>query len=321
MPDAVTISYPSVPDGGSVSRIDFKGVRHVGGCMPRATRDGVSIYYEYERGDGEGRSPVVFVQGLGFGRWMWRWQREAVADEYDVVAPDNRGTGRSDAGLPPLVGRLPGTLRGLVLLKLAGYSIGGLAADLEAVLADAGIYDAHVVGASMGGMIAQRYALEYGRTKSLTLFCTSHGGPDAAPVPDETQEHMFDTPEGATERETLRHRMRPAFNDRFTNRNPHLIDRILEWRLEQDASEAAREAQAAAVLNFDVSDRLDRLRVPTLIVHGTADRVVPVENAHLLEEKLSDSRLELVEGGSHLFFIEAADRINERLRSFLAEQD
>ncbi|QCW01843.1 alpha/beta fold hydrolase [Natrinema pallidum] len=289
--------------------------------MPQATRDGVSIYYEYERSDGEGRSPVVFVQGLGFGRWMWRWQREAVADEYDVVAPDNRGTGRSAVGLPPLVARLPGTLRGLVLLKLAGYSIGGLAADLEAVLDDAGIYDAHVVGASMGGMIAQQYALEYSRAKSLTLCCTSHGGPDAAPVPDETQAHMFDTPDGASQRETLRHRMRPAFNERFTNRNPHLIDRLLEWRLEQDADDPAREAQAAAVQNFDVSGRLDGLRVPTLILHGTADRVVPVENARLLEEQIADSRLELVEGGSHLFFIEDADEVTETVLSFIDAQD
>ncbi|WP_222920414.1 alpha/beta hydrolase [Natrinema sp. SYSU A 869] len=289
--------------------------------MPQATRDGVSIYYEYDQSDGDGRAPVVFVQGLGFGRWMWRWQREAVANEYDIIAPDNRGTGRSDTGLPPLVPRLPGTLRGLVLLKLAGYSIGGLAADLEAVLDDVGIYDAHIVGASMGGMIAQRYAIEYSRAKSLTLCCTSHGGPDAAPVPDETQEHMFDTPDGASERETLRHRMRPAFNERFTNRNPHLIDRILEWRLEQDADDPAREAQAAAVQNFDVSGRLDGLRTPTLILHGTADQVVPVENARLLREKITDSRLELVEGGSHLFFIEDADRVNEMLLEFLEEQD
>jgi pimeloyl-ACP methyl ester carboxylesterase len=289
--------------------------------MPQATRDGVSIYYEHEQRDGDGRAPVVFVQGLGFGRWMWRWQREAVADEYDVIAPDNRGTGRSDVGLPPLVARLPGTLRALVLLKLAGYSMGGLAADLEAVLDDAGIYDAHIVGASMGGMIAQRYALEYSRTKSLTLCCTSHGGPDAAPVPEETQERMFDTPDGASERETIRHRMRPAFNERFTNRNPHLMDRLIEWRLEQDAGAPAREAQAAAVQKFDVSDRLDGLRVPTLLLHGTDDQVVPVENARLLEEKISDSRLELVEGGSHLFFIEDDELVNEHLLAFLDEQE
>ncbi|MHC3436704.1 alpha/beta fold hydrolase [Natrialbaceae archaeon A-gly3] len=283
--------------------------------MPWATRGGVSIYYER---DGEG-DPVVFIQGLGYGRWMWRWQRDALADEYEVIAPDNRGTGRSEDGLNRLVKKLPGKLRGLVMLKLAGYSISGLAADLEAVLADARIYDAHLVGASMGGMIAQQYALEYGRAKSLTLMCTSHGGPDAVPVPEETQEQIFDVPKGASERGKLRHRMRPAFNDCFTNRNPHLIDRIIEWRLEQDASEPAREAQAGAVLAFDVSDRLAGIRVPTLILHGTDDRVVPVENGRLLQKKLPDSRLEVIEGGSHLFFIEDHERVNEELRAFLAE--
>ncbi len=289
--------------------------------MPQATRDGVSIYYERDESDGDGTAPVVFVQGLGFGRWMWRWQREAVTDRYDVIAPDNRGTGRSDVGLPPLVARLPGPLRALVLLKLAGYSMDGLAADLEAVLDDAGIYNAHIVGASMGGMIAQRYAVEYTRAKSLTLCCTSHGGLDAAPVPEETQEHMFETPDGGGKRGTIRHRMRPAFTERFTNRNPHLMDQIIEWRLEQDADEPAREAQAAAVQGFDVSDRLERVRVPTLILHGTDDQVVPVENARLLEEKLPNSRLELIEGGSHLFFIEDDELVSEHLLEFLDAQD
>ncbi|TYL39547.1 3-oxoadipate enol-lactone hydrolase [Natronococcus pandeyae] len=286
--------------------------------MPRVTRDGVSIYYERDEGDG---TPVVFLQGLGFGRWMWRWQREAVSGEYGVIAPDNRGTGRSDAGLPPLVPRLPRKLRAPLIFKLAGYSIGGLAADLEAVLDEEGIYDAHIVGASMGGMIAQRYALEYSRAKTLTLCCTTHGGPDAVPIPDETQEHIFDTPKGASEREVLRHRMRPSFNERFTNRNPHLMDRIIEWRLEQDADEPAREAQAAAALEFDVSDRLERIRVPTLVMHGTNDEVVPVANGKLLDEKIPDARLELVDGGSHCFFIEDADRVNQRLRSFLDAHD
>ena len=288
--------------------------------MPRAIRDGVSIYYEHDERD-DGRTPVVFVQGLGYGRWMWRWQREAVGEEYDVLAPDNRGTGRSDAGLPPLVARLPRKLRAPVLFKLAGYSIEGLAADLEAVLEDAGIYSAHLVGASMGGMIAQQYALEYSRATTLTLCCTTHGGPDAVPVPDETQEFIFDVQAGASERETLRHRMRPAFSERFTNRNPHLMDRIVEWRLEQDADDPAREAQAAAVLNFDASDRLDRLRIPTLILHGTADRVVPVENAGLLEEAIPNARLERFEGGSHLFFIEDANRVNAELLAFLEDHE
>jgi pimeloyl-ACP methyl ester carboxylesterase len=286
--------------------------------MPRVTRDGVSIYYEREA---NGEAPVVFLQGLGYGRWMWRWQREAVADEYDVIAPDNRGTGRSEAGLPPLVPRLPRKIRAPLIFKFAGYSIGGLAADLEAVLDAEGIYDAHIVGASLGGMVAQRYALEYTRAKTLTLLCTTHGGVDAVPIPDETQQHMFDEPKGASRRELLRHRMRPAFNEGFTNRNPNLMDRIIEWRLEQDASDPAREAQGAAGVAFDVGDRLDRIRVPTLVVHGTNDRVVPVANGKLLDEKIPDTRLELVEGGSHCFFIEDAERVNQVLLSFLDAHD
>ena len=301
--------------------LDFKTVDHVGCRMPRVTRDGVSIYYERnEREDGTTSDPVVFVQGLGYGRWMWRWQREALTDEFDVIAPDNRGTGRSNAGLPPGVSKLPRRLRAPLLATLGSYSIEGMTADLEAVLEDAGIFDAHLVGASMGGMIVQQYALEYSRAASLTLCCTSHGGPDAVPIPEETREHIFATPDGATERERLRHRMRPAFSERFTNRNPHLMDRIIEWRLEQDATEPAMEAQAGAVRSFDVSDRLDRIRVPTLVLHGTADRVIPVENARLLETKIPNATHETIEGGSHCVFIEASDEVNDHLRTFLRER-
>nr|WP_275574379.1 alpha/beta hydrolase [Natrinema altunense] len=63
------------------------------------------------------------------------------------------------------------------------------------------------------------------------------------------------------------------------------------------------------------------IRVPTLVLHGTDDRVAPVENARLLEEKIADSRVELVEGGSHLFFIENADEVTEAVLSFIDAQD
>ena len=285
--------------------------------MPYASRDGVSLYYERDREDDS--ETVVFVQGLGVGRWLWHWQREAFAEEYDLLLPDNRGTGRSEVGLPPLVGRLPESLRGLVLLKLAGYSIEGLAADLEAVLADAGIDRAHVVGASMGGMIAQQYALEYDRAESLGLVCTTHGGDEAVPIPEETQTQMYATPADATERETIRHRMRPALTAEFFESNPETIEQILDWRLEQDADELAREAQGAAGLAFDVSDRLDEIELPTLVIHGTADRVLPVENGRLLAEKLPQARLELLEGAPHMLMIERADEVNELLGSFLSD--
>jgi len=287
--------------------------------MPYASRDGVSLYYESEQREGD-RDTVVFVHGLGVARWSWNWQREAVAEEYDVLLPDNRGSGNSEAALPPVIPKLPRPLRLLLFTKVAGYSIEGLAADLEAVLADAGVEEAHVVGASQGGMIAQQYALDYDRARSLALLCTTHGGDEAVPIPDETVETIFDVPDGASERETIRHRMGPAINDEFAENNPELIEEILDLRVEQDAGEVARESQGGAGANFDVSDRVGDIDVPTLVLHGTADRVLPVENARLLAEKIPGSRLELVDGGAHLFMIEDADRVNELLLGFLGSQ-
>ncbi len=287
--------------------------------MPYTTRDGVSLYYEHDQSGGD-RETVVFVEGLGVGRWLWHWQREAFADAYDLLLPDNRGSGESDAPLPPVVPRLPQALRVLWFLKIGGYSIEEMAADLEAVLADAGVERAHVVGASMGGMIAQQYALEYDRAESLCLLCTTHGGEDAVPIPDETQAQIYDTPEDATERERIRHRMGPALTDRFVAENPETIDQILDWREEQDADEVPREAQGAAGANFDVSDRVRTIDLPTLVLHGTDDRVLPVENGRRIAEKLPDARLEILEGAPHMLMIERSKEVNELLEAFLAEQ-
>jgi pimeloyl-ACP methyl ester carboxylesterase len=283
--------------------------------MPTVQRDGVQLYYEFDdRGTAE--PPLVFVQGLGVGRWSWHWQREAF-EEFDLLLPDNRGTGRSEAALPPIIPRLPRPLRLLLFTKLAGYSTAGFAADLDAVLADAGIDEAHIVGASLGGMIAQQYALDYNRAASLSLLCTTHGGDEALPIPDETIEQMFDVPEGADERETIRHRMEPAIGAEFVESSPDVIEQIVDWRLEQDAGEVARESQGAAGVNFDVSERVHEIDLPTLILHGTDDRVLPVENSELLAEKLPDNRFEKIDGGSHLFMIEDSEQVNDHLRTFV----
>jgi len=285
-----------------------------GYTMPTATNDGVAIHYEVDDpADGErppgsrssperssdGAEPVVLLEGLGYGRWMWRWLRERLADEYRVLVPDNRGTGDSDAPEGP-------------------YTMAEMAADVEAVLADAGIDRAHLVGASMGGMTAQQYALAFDRAATLSLLCTSHGGEEAVPMPEETAAVIFEVPDGVDERETVRRRMAPAVSDGFYDWDPELVERIVDWRLEQDATEAGRDAQAAAVQAFDASDRVGEIDVPALVLHGDADRVVPVENGRTLHETLPDGELVVVDGGPHLFFLEEPDRIADRIRAFLA---
>lgn len=268
--------------------------------MHTADHDGVSIAYEERGRDPTTAETVVCCEGLGYGRWMWNWQADHLAESYHVVLWDNRGTGDSDVPEGP-------------------YTIEQMAGDLEAVLADIDVDSAHVVGASMGGMVAQRYALTYDRADSLTLLCTSPGGPDAVPTPESTLDRMFSVPDDADEREAIRYKMEPAVSDGFIEENADLVERIVDWRLDSDAPPAARQAQAAAVQAFDASDELDGIGVPTLVAHGTSDRVLPVENGELIAESIPDAEAEFVDGGAHLFFIEEADRVNDRISEFLAD--
>lgn len=267
-------------------------------CMPNVTRGGVSIDYAV---DGDGDDPtVLLVEGLGYGRWMWQWLTEELADDYEVIRPDNRGTGDSDAPEGP-------------------YTISELAADMGAVLNDHGVDTVHACGASMGGMIAQELALTDERVASITLLCTSPGGERAVEMPPEVREHVFDPPEDLDARERVRYLMEPAVSDGFYERESELVDRIVDWRLASDATPTGRQAQAAAVAAFDATDRLDTLDAPTLVLHGTDDRILPVANAELLSDLLPNATVELIDGGPHLFFIEDRNVVNGRIASFLDE--
>jgi pimeloyl-ACP methyl ester carboxylesterase len=265
--------------------------------MPYADNDGAKLAYDLD-GPADAET-VTFVEGLSYGTWMWNWQREAF-DEYRTLAWDNRGTGDSDEPEGP-------------------YTVAEMAGDLEAVLDDAGVERTHLVGASLGGMIAQHYALEYDRAESVALLCTTPGGDDAVPIPEETQARMLNVPDEYGAAETIRHKMRPAFTEEFWADHRELLDRIVDWRLDTDPSDRAYEWQSAAAVAFDASDRLDELTLPTLVLHGTEDRVLPVENGRLVADLIPDATLVEIEGGSHLFFIELAERVNGELREFLSD--
>ena len=270
--------------------------------MPTVSNDGTEIHYTV---DGSGGPVVVAIEGLAYGRWMWRFLTDELDEAFTVLRPDNRGTGASET--PP-----------------GPYTIEEMATDVRAVVEDyAGPEDdgdgVHLVGASMGGMIALSYANSYDDVESLTLLCTSPGGELAAPTPPEVLEHIMSAPEDATDREVIRHRMEPAVSEGFYDREPDLVDRIVDWRLEGDADDDGREAQAQAVMAFDSTDWLDEVDVPTLLLHGTEDRVLPVENADVLADRLPNATRELIEGGSHLFFIERRETVNGRIRAFLEE--
>ena len=195
-----------------------------------------------------------------------------------------------------------------------------MAGDLEAVLADAGVERAHVVGASMGGMIGLQYALEYDRAKSLTLLGSTPGGRDAVlPDPDVQMEMTAGVAQPA-DREELRRRTRMALSEEFVETNDDLVERIVDWRLDADATPRGRFLQAVAATSFDANGQLADVGVPTQVLHGTDDRVLPVENGRLLAERLPNATYPPIEGAGHVCNLERPGEFVDAVERFAFER-
>lgn len=260
--------------------------------MTTARRDGVSLYYETE-GDGE---TVAFLGEIGFGAWQWGWQHAALAGPYEALVPDMWGTGRSDA-------------------SSNSYSVENLTADLEAILADHGSRRVHLVGVGLGGMVALQYAHEYDRARSLTLIGTSPGGPRAR-LPAAPRERLFAPPD---DRDALRESLSGLFSEEFVSEQPEVIEGIVEWRAAGDADRAGWGAQNVAFEGFDASNWLYEITVPALVLHGSDDEIVPVENGRLLADGLPKATYETYEGVGHGVWIERSRPVNDRILRFLDE--
>ncbi|MDS0279193.1 alpha/beta hydrolase [Halomicroarcula sp. S1AR25-4] len=252
--------------------------------MPTATNRGVSLHYET---DGDGPT-VVFVGDVGYGAWLWGWHYDALAGPYETVVWDLRGTGDSDAPAGP-------------------YDVPTLAADLEAVLADHGVGSAHLVGAGLGGMIALRYAHEYNRARTLTLYCTAASG-DAVDA-DALRSLSLDAGDTAS--------LDGAFSPALREADPALVERVTEWRRADDATGEAFAAQAAAATGFEAPP-LYEVTQPAEVYYGVEDPVVPVEAAASLADDLPRGTGEAVEG-RHCCYVEHATVLTDRLTAFLDE--
>ncbi len=245
-----------------------------------------------ERGDGR---PLLLIQGLGYGRWGWDPVVPGLAERYRVLSFDNRGIGDSDKPEGP-------------------YTAAEMARDAVQVLDDARVESAHVVGASLGGMIAQELAVSHPeRIDRLVLCCTTPGGEDAVPMPQQTVRLFAE----AAELEPQVALRRFVENSLGAAPPEGLADELFRRRVENPPDPLGWQAQAAAGMTF-AGTALGAISAPTLILHGTADNVVDHGNASLLAARIADSRVELLAGAGHLFFWEQPDRFVELVTEFLA---
>jgi pimeloyl-ACP methyl ester carboxylesterase len=262
----------------------------------RFARNGsVALAYDV-RGRG---SPLVLIQGVGVGRWGWEPVADRLARRFQVITIDNRGIGASDTA--------PGH-----------YSTRMMADDVLAVLDDAGIQQASVVGTSLGGMIAQELALAHPeRVDKLVLVATIPGGPRSRPMPLGTS-YLFASAPLMTSQAKLREFVQKTLGPATLRRRPRIARRLAARNLAHPQSESAWRAQIAAGMLFNPLGRQRRITQPTLVVQGTADQVVAPDNAEVLAGLLPNARVQRFHGAGHLLYWEQPRRFVRVVTDFLA---
>jgi pimeloyl-ACP methyl ester carboxylesterase len=234
-------------------------------------------------------APLLLIQGMAAHHEMWGEEllRE-LEGRFDIVAYDHRGVGRGDRADVP-------------------FTVADLADDAAGVIASAGWTDAHVLGISLGGMVAQELVLRHpSAVRSVTLGCTSPGGPGG--VISETSYRMVE----AIATRDVEHGLRTSFEANLSRRYAARVPGAFEiYRRRAHAVRVPVPVvlmQFQAALAHDTTDRLRDVAVPALILHGIADAGIPVANAHQLAALLPAAEVQLFEGAGHLFWWEEPDR-------------
>jgi pimeloyl-ACP methyl ester carboxylesterase len=243
-----------------------------------------------ERGSGV---PLLLIQGLGYARWSWDPVVPGLAERYRVLFFDNRGIGESDKPEGP-------------------YTARAMADDALQVLDEAGVERAHVLGASLGGMIAQELAAAAPeRVDRLVLCCTTPGGEATVPMPEVTV-RLFQEAGSLPPEISLR---RFVENALAADAAPGLVDELYRRRLANPPDPVGWPAQAVAGMGFAGVD--GAIAAPTLLVTGTDDNVVDPRNTDVLAERIPDARVERIPGTGHLFFWEQPDAFVRIVTEFL----
>lgn len=227
---------------------------------------------------------MLLVPGWGGSELSWGYLLPFLADRYRCVIVDHRSVPAS-AGARHLFG------------------IGTMADDTMAVLDELGIATTHLIGNSLGGMIAQAAARRHPeRIRSLVLLSTSPGLLGVPCSPTLLADGL----------QLLGGRIRGAVRRRKLHLGPANSDRAVEASHHPSVGR-----QFLATLSWWGLPELHRIRTPTLVVHGSEDRVIPPVNARLMARSIPGARLELIEGAGHLIIDEAFARVGDVIREFL----
>ena len=256
--------------------------------------DGNSISYSLAgRRDGE---PLLLIHGLGADSRGWIMQKRALASRFRLVMVDNRGVGRSDS--PP-----------------GPYDMEVMAADAIAALDHAGYGSAHILGASMGGILAQVIGVRHPeRVRSLTLACTAahHYGWRKDLLADWAEQA-----ESIGMREFVRRNLHWMIGSRSVRRMAPAM--TILGPLAFNVAAESFIAQIHAILDIDdgLRDELATVSVPTLVLCGSQDVLTTQGDSEEIADLIPGAELAIVRGGAHLFMVEQAGAFNRTVTDFL----
>lgn len=256
--------------------------------MPLARVGDVELAYE-RSGSGP---PLLAIMGMSGTLLSWGEPfLEQLRERFEVIVYDHRGVGESSRIEAPTGREDPMT-------------IAQLAEDAAGLLDALQVDSAHILGISMGGMVAQELALAHPeRVRTLALGCTYCGGEGSSLASPAVGQRLFEAMSSGDREQVIRTTWEICISPRYVD-DPELYAASHAIALQRPVARAVILAQMQAIAAHDTSTRLSELEPPTLIVHGTADELIPVQNAHVIAGHMPDARLEIFEGVGHLFFWE-----------------
>ena len=256
--------------------------------------DGTRIHYEVT--GKPGATPVLMIQGLGASKNAWNLQRIAMATRFRIISFDNRGAGRSDKPTVP-------------------FTLEQMAEDAISVLDAAGIETAHVVGASMGGVISQIVAVKHPhRVRSLTLVCTACRN---HPWRQELLQSWAKTAEEKGMIEVGKEAAQWVMSPRSFRR----LVPAFTWMGPLAALRPRHSfvSQIHAILNTreDLVDQLSTITAPTMVIVGNQDILTPRGDSEEIAERIPNAELVVISGAAHGLMMEHSSTFNKILIEFL----
>ena len=267
--------------------------------MATVDSGGVEISYEILNPDGS-KVPVFFIAGLGGARGMFFNQSPVFAEARPVVLHDHRGTGESAK-------------------PLGVYSVANMAADIVAIMDDAGIAKAHMVGTSTGGAIIQILCLDHAELVQSAAICCSWPKSDAYFLRSFEMRKRVLTEMGA---EAMTLMTTPVLNDPkfFTDHYDQMVANE-KMMIATAPPPAVAAERIDAIMAHDQIDRLGAIDLPVTVVCAKNDAVTPPYYSVDMAERIPGAELKLYEDGGHFFFMVHVDEFNAHIADFIARNE